>query len=157
VLTGKAPTNLGNVMGKMEYMKMVAGCAAALATQTKSIGFLGPLINFETRRLASSAYLGAKYCYKTYRNGDPSELKFEVKWIGFWFKIAGVTLDPVVVANSFYDGGADVVISGIDTTEAIDVAKQRAGSCLRAHRERFQGRHVEVKLGLGWAELEGHQ
>jgi simple sugar transport system substrate-binding protein len=126
VLQGKAPANLGNVMGRMEYMKMVAGCAAALTTQTKSIGFLGPLINFETRRLASSAYLGAKYCYQTYRKGDPSELKFEVKWIGFWFNIPGVTLDPTVVANSFYDGGADVVISGIDTTEGIVVAKQRA-------------------------------
>ncbi len=41
---------------------MIAGCAAALTTQTGQIGYLGPLINDETRRLASSAYLGAKYC-----------------------------------------------------------------------------------------------
>jgi simple sugar transport system substrate-binding protein len=126
VLEGKAPKNFGNVMGKMEYMKMVAGCAAALKTQTNSIAYLGPLINDETRRLTAAAYLGAKYCYKEYRGADPAALKFEVKWIGFWFNIPGVTLDPTAVANDFFNGGADVIISGIDTTEGTVVAGQRA-------------------------------
>ncbi len=126
VLKGVAPANLGNVMGRMEYMKMVGGCAAALATKTNDIGYLGPLINDETRRLVSSAYLGARYCWQAYRKGDPTKLKFEVKWIGFWFNIPGVTLDPTEVANSFYNSGADVVMSGIDTTEAIVVAGQRS-------------------------------
>jgi len=120
------PANLGNVMGRMEYMKAVAGCAAALATDTGSVGYLGPLVNYETRRLASSAYLGARYCYENYRNENPDDLKFEVIWIGFWFNIPGFTLDPTEVANQLFDGGADVLISGIDTTEAIDVAGQRA-------------------------------
>lgn len=40
--------NLYNVMGRMEYGKMMAGCAAALTTQTGKIGYLGPLINDET-------------------------------------------------------------------------------------------------------------
>src|SRR5450432_402865 len=53
---GTAPANLGNVMGRAEYMKMLGGCAAALATQTKSIAYMGPLINDETRRLANSVY-----------------------------------------------------------------------------------------------------
>ena len=35
-------------------------------------------------------------------------------------------MDPTEVTNSFFDGGADVVLSGIDTTEGIDVAGQRA-------------------------------
>jgi simple sugar transport system substrate-binding protein len=126
VLTGEAPPNLGNIMGRMEDMKAVAGCAAALATQTGSIGYLGPLINFETRRLASSAYLGARYCWENYRGMDPADLTFTVTWIGFWFNIPGVTLDPTEVATSFIDNGADVIMSGIDTTEAIDVAGQRA-------------------------------
>src|SRR5258708_6056598 len=123
---GTAPTNLGNVMGRMEYMKMVAGCSAALATQKSSIAYVGPLINDETRRLVNSVYLGAKYCYQTYRKGEIKDLKFEVKWIGFWFNQPGVTLDPTQVVNGFYDGGADVVLSGIDAREAILVAKQRA-------------------------------
>ena len=54
--------NLSNIMGKMEYGKMIAGGAAALTTQTGKIGYLGPLINDETRRLAASVYLGARYC-----------------------------------------------------------------------------------------------
>jgi simple sugar transport system substrate-binding protein len=122
----KAPANLGNLMGRMEDMKAVAGCAAALATQTGQIGYLGPLINFETRRLAASAYLGARYCYENYRQLDPADLQFTVTWIGFWFNIPGVTLDPTEVTNNFFDSGVDVVLSGIDTTEGIDVAGQRA-------------------------------
>jgi len=116
------------VMGKMEYGKMIAGCAAALKTETGSIGYLGPLINDETRRLVNSAYLGADYCWTEMLGNDPADLKFEVKWIGFWFNIPGVTLDPTQVVNEFFDGGADVVISGIDTTEALVRAGQRAAA-----------------------------
>jgi simple sugar transport system substrate-binding protein len=126
--TGEAPPNLGNVMPQMEWMKMVAGCSAALTTQTGSIGYLGPLINFETRRYAASAYLGAKYCYENYRGMTGSDLTFTVTWIGFWFNIPGVTLDPTEETNTFFDNGADVVISGIDTTEATVVAGQRAAA-----------------------------
>ncbi|MCI0396257.1 MAG: BMP family ABC transporter substrate-binding protein [Chloroflexi bacterium] len=126
VLTGEAPPNEGNIMGRMEDMKAIAGCAAALASETGHIGYLGPLINFETRRLASSAYLGARYCSENYRGLDPDALQFTVTWIGFWFNIPGVTLDPTEVTNGFFDSGVDVVMSGIDTTEGIDVAGQRA-------------------------------
>jgi simple sugar transport system substrate-binding protein len=126
-LTGEAPANLGNIMGRMEDMKAIAGCAAALATETGQIGYLGPLINFETRRLAASAYLGARYCYENYRDMNADDLQFTVTWIGFWFNIPGVTLDPTEVTNSFLDAGVDVVLSGIDTTEGIDVTGQRAG------------------------------
>jgi len=121
-------TNLGNVMGQMEYGKMIAGCAAALTSQTGSIGYLGPLINDETRRLVNSVYLGARYCWENFRNQDPDSLQVEVSWIGFWFHIPGVTADPTIVANTFFDGGADVVISGIDTTQALVVAGQRAAA-----------------------------
>lgn len=124
----KAPANLSNLMGRMEDMKAIAGCAAALTTDTGSIGYLGPLINHETRRLAASAYLGARYCYEEYRGLDATELDFTVTWIGFWFNIPGVTLDPTEVATNFFDTGTDVLMSGIDTTEAIDVAGQRAAA-----------------------------
>ncbi|MFQ5885718.1 MAG: BMP family protein [Anaerolineae bacterium] len=132
VLTGEAPSNEGNFMGQMEYMKGVAGCTAALMTDSGTIAYLGPLINDETRRLASAAYLGARYCYEHYRGLDPADLRFIVTWIGFWFNLPGVTLDPTVVANGFFDEGADVVISGIDTTEGLVVAKQRADQGARA-------------------------
>ncbi len=125
-LWGIAPANVGNIMGQMEYGKMIAGCAAALKTETGKIGYVGPLIDPETIRLTNSVYLGARYCYEKYRGLDPNTLDFAVTWIGFWFNIPGVTLDPTEVSNAFLDEGRDVLISGIDTTEAIVVAKQRA-------------------------------
>jgi len=125
VLTKKAPPNLGNVMGRMEYGKMMAGFVTALTTETGKIGYLGPLINEETRRLASSSFLGAAYAWQQVRKRPLDELKFKVSWIGFWFNIPGVTADPTQVANRFFDGGYDVVISGIDTTEALVVATQK--------------------------------
>jgi basic membrane protein A and related proteins len=126
VLNGDAPANLSNYDAQLEWTEMINGCAAALTTKTGQIGYLGPLINDETRRLADSAYLGAKYCYEKYAGGDPAALKFTVTWIGFWFNIPGVTLDPSEEANSFYDNGADVVIAAIDTPEALTVAHNRA-------------------------------
>jgi simple sugar transport system substrate-binding protein len=120
VLTGQAPPNLSNIMGQMIYGKMMAGCAAALHTQTGNIAYLGPLVNSETLRLVNSAYLGAQYCYNNVREDKPTEeLSFEVTWIGFWFNIPGQTLDPTQVANDFINTGNDVIISGIDTTEAL--------------------------------------
>ena len=128
VLNGDAPPNVGNYNGQMEWAKEIIGCAAALTTETGTIGYLGPLINAETRRHAASVYLGARYCYEHYAGGDPESLEFNVTWIGFWFNIPGVTLNPTEETNTLFDTGADVVVSGIDTTEALQVASQRAAS-----------------------------
>lgn len=119
----EAIPNLTNIMGRMEYGKMIAGCAAALSSNTGQIGYLGPLINDETRRLASSAYLGAKHCWEKAGN-DPASLKFKVTWIGFWFHIPGFTTDPVQVSNDFYTTGYDVVISGIDNPVNLGEAQK---------------------------------
>ncbi len=93
--------NMIDIMGRMEYMKNIAGCAAALTTQTGKIGFLGPLINSETRRLADSAFLGAQYCWTKILNKNASDLTFSVTWIGNWFNVPGQTLDPTQVADDF--------------------------------------------------------
>tara|TARA_B100000579_G_C22835540_1_gene858515 strand:+ start:641 stop:2644 length:2004 start_codon:yes stop_codon:yes gene_type:complete len=115
-------TNMANIMGKMEYGQMVAGCAAAIKSKDGKIGFLGPLINAETRRLANATYVGALAC------AGNKTIDFKVTWIGFWFHIPGFTLDPTQVTNDFYDEGRDVVISHIDTTEALVVAGQRSAN-----------------------------
>lgn len=125
VLTGKAPKNLANIMGRMEFGKMMAGFVAALTTRTGKIGYLGPLVNEETRRLAASCYLGARYAWEKVLKKDPKDLGFQVTWIGFWFNIPGVTADPTQVAQNFFNTGHDVIISGIDTTEALVVAGQK--------------------------------
>lgn len=124
----KNQPNLSNIMPKMEYGRMIAGCAAALSTQTGKMGFVGPLINDETRRLVSANYLGAKYCWENYRKKNPDDLQFKVTWIGFWFNIPGVTLDPTKVADDFYNGGYDVVLTGIDTPEAAVQGKKAAAA-----------------------------
>ncbi len=153
VLTGQAPPNVGNYMGRMEYGKMIAGCAAALATETGTIGYVGPLINFETRRLAASAYLGARYCYEHFRGMNPDDLRFIVTWIGFWFNIPGVTLDPTEVSNDLINEGADVLMSGIDTTEALVVVGQRAAQGERVFAIPYDYEHAcdeapDVCLGV---------
>ncbi len=124
----KNQPNLGNIMGQLQYGEMIGGCAAALTTETGKIGLLGALINDETRRYASASYLGAKYCWQNYRKKDPKDLKFKVTWIGFWFNIPGKTLDPTKVADDFYNGGYDVVMSGIDTPEAAVQGKKAVGA-----------------------------
>ena len=124
-LTGNASENLSNLMGRMEYGKMMGGYVAALTSKTGKIGYLGPLINEETRRLAVSSYLGARYAWTEVLKKPAADLKFKVSWIGFWFNIPGVTADPTQVSRNFFDTGYDVVISGIDTTEAVVVAEQK--------------------------------
>ncbi|MEM9950400.1 MAG: BMP family ABC transporter substrate-binding protein [Chloroflexota bacterium] len=126
VLQGTAPDNLGNVMAQIEWPRLIAGCAAGLTTETGQVGYLGPLINAETRRVSSSAYLGASYCYENFNPlAESTPLTFEVTWIGFWFPIPGVTLDATEESNAFFDRGFDVVMSGIDTTEMVTVAQNR--------------------------------
>jgi len=125
VLTGNAPPNLSNLMGRMEYGKMMAGFVAGLTTRDGRVAYLGPLINEETRRLAVSSYLGARHAWTEVRGMPASEFKFKVSWIGFWFNIPGVTADPTQVARNLFATGFDVVLSGIDTTEALIVANQQ--------------------------------
>ncbi|MCF6188731.1 MAG: BMP family ABC transporter substrate-binding protein [Desulfobulbaceae bacterium] len=124
-LTGKMDKNLSNLMGRMEYGKMMAGFVAAMTSKTGKIGYLGPLINAETRRLTASAFLGARYAWTEVLKKPLADLKFKVSWIGFWFNIPGVTSDPTLVTRQFFDSGYDVVLSGIDTTEALVVAGQQ--------------------------------
>lgn len=153
VWTKKAPPNLGNLMGRMEYAQMMAGLAAAITSKTGKIGYLGPLINDETRRLTNACYLGAAYAWTKIRKRPISELKFRVTWIGFWFNIPGVTADPTQVASRLFDSGHDVVISGLDTPEAASVAmqKRRAGAMVWGipydHREACGGVD-EICLGV---------
>ena len=124
VLTAKAPGNLGNLMGRMEYGKMMAGFAAALTTKTGNIGYIGPLDDQQSLRLASSCYLGARYAWKDVLKKDLKDLKFHVTWMGFWFNIPGVTKDPAQVSKDYFNNNYDVVISGIGATEIPVIAKQ---------------------------------
>jgi simple sugar transport system substrate-binding protein len=126
IMTGKGLKNLSNFSGRMEFAKMMAGFAAAMTTRTGKIGYMGSLSNEETRRLASSCYLGARYAWQNILKKDPQELKFQVTWIGYWFNIPDVTMNPTQVLNNYFNTEYDVVISGIASSEITLVAKQAA-------------------------------
>jgi simple sugar transport system substrate-binding protein len=112
-----------DLMGEMEYGKMMAGCAAALTTKTGKVGFLGPLINDEPAVWPPLPTWARITAGKNIEN-QTTPLDFKVVWIGMWFNIPGVTLDPSQVADTFFTDGYDVVISGIDSTEAVTEAKK---------------------------------
>ncbi len=137
----KDQKNLGNLMTNMEPGWMIAGCAAALGSENGKIGNVGPLINEETRRYASSAYLGAKYCWENYRKKDVKDLTYKVTWIGFWFNIPGVTLDPTKVSDDYINGGYDVVMNAIDTPEAATQSRKAAdaGTKVKYAHYNFKG------------------
>jgi simple sugar transport system substrate-binding protein len=140
VLVGTAPANVGNVMAMSEWPRLISGCTAALMSDTGKIGYIGPLINAETRRVAASAYLGAQYCWENIAGKDLADLQFEITWIGFWFAIPGVTLDVTEESNAFFDRGFDVVMSGIDTTEMVAVASQRSAEGERVFSMAYNSR-----------------
>ena len=121
-----APPNLSTVMGRMEYGRMLSGFAAGMTTRTGRIGYVGPLINEETRRLAAATFLGARHAWCAVRGRAAKELSFKVVWIGFWFNLPGQTLDPSRVTDELIESGHDVILSGIDTVEALtEAAKYR--------------------------------
>ncbi len=111
--------NLQTYMPQMEYGEMIGGCEAALRTRTGKIGYIGPLINDETRRFANATWLGAKYCWTQYRGKDAKDLHMQVQWIGHWSNIPGVTADPSVISVEMIHNGFDVLIAALDTTEAL--------------------------------------
>jgi len=125
---------------------MIAGCSAALSSEAGKIGYVAPLSNDETRRLVSASYLGAKYCWQTYRKKNPSDLKFKVVWIGFWFNIPGKTLDPSKVTDEFYNNGFDVVMSGIDTPE-VSVQSKKAVEA----GKKVKFLHYDIRTGCNLA------
>ena len=144
-------------MGRMEYGKMIAGCAAALTTQTGKIGYLGPLINDETRRLAASAYLGAQVLLDELPGQGSGRPEVQGHLDRLLVQHPRRHLDPTQVADDFFNGGYDVVISGIDTTEAMVEAGKLAeeGKQVWAIPYDFMGACDEAPDGLpGCAVLQ---
>jgi simple sugar transport system substrate-binding protein len=107
----------------MEYGKMTPARRLPPRPQDR---VLGPLINDETCCLASSVPVGRQRTQVLKK--DLKDLTFTVNWIGFWFNIPGVTSDPTQVADNFFKSGYDVVVSGIDTTEALVEAGKLAAT-----------------------------
>ena len=86
---------------------------------------------------------------------NPKDLDFKVTWIGFWFNIPGVTSDPTQVSQNFINEGYDVIVSGIDTTEAVVVAgqKRREGKNVWAIPYDYRGACKGSSDNLSWCAL----
>ncbi len=102
-------------MGRMEYGKMIAGCAGQGSPRRpgRSVIF-GPLINERNgAAFAASAYLGAKHCWVA-EGKNPMISKFKVTWVGLVQHPA--YRRPDSNCGRFLQQRYDVVMSGIDTT-----------------------------------------
>jgi len=123
----KAPSNYSNLMGRMEYGAMIQGCAAALTTKTGKIGRVGSVADSESFRIASSAFLGARYCWAAILNKNAADLKFKDIPINGYIYVPGKTLNPADETNKLIDEDFDVILSGIDTnTVLVETGKRRA-------------------------------
>ena len=111
----KNDKNFGNVFGAMESMKYLAGMIAgarAKADGNPRLGYIAPFPIPEVIRLGNAVMLGAKQTCP--------ECTLEIRWLNSWF-------DPTMEqqsAESMFNAGVDVVITGEDTTGPIVVAGQ---------------------------------
>lgn len=112
----KAEPNFGNAFGAMEDMKYLAGMIAgarAKADGVTRLGYIAPFPIPEVIRLGNALMIGA-------RQTCP-ECTIEIRWMNSWF-------DPgkeQEAAESMFNSGVDVVITGADTTGPIVVAGQK--------------------------------
>ncbi len=109
----KADPNFANLFGGMESMKylvgMIAGARAQADGATK-IGYIAPFPIPEVIRHINAASLGM-------RETCP-DCQLDIRWIFTWF-------DPDLerqAAESLFEAGAGVVITGADTTGPVQVA-----------------------------------
>jgi len=112
----KAEPNFGNAFGAMEDMKYLAGMIAgarAKADGSTRLGYIAPFPIPEVIRLGNALMIGAKQTCP--------ECTLEIRWMNSWF-------DPgkeQEAAESMFNSGVDVVITGADTTGPIVVAGQK--------------------------------
>ncbi len=108
--------NFGNAFGAMEDMKYLAGLIAgghAKADARPQIGYIAPFPIPEVVRLINATQRGV-------RRTCP-ECTMDIRWLNAW-------VDPSreqEAAESLFAAGADVVITGADTTLPLTVAGQR--------------------------------
>ena len=106
--------NFGNLFGAMEQMKYLAGIIAgarAKADGKLKLGYIAPFPIPEVIRLGNALALGI-------RKSCPS-CTMEIRWINSWF-------DPTKereAADSLLKAGAQVVVTGADTSGPIVAAK----------------------------------
>jgi len=111
-------TNFGNMFGAMEDMKYLAGMLAGSRAKVDGADKLGIMATFtipEEFRLANAFALGIQQTCP--------ECTLDVRWINTWH-------DPIIereAADSLFDAGSHVVITGADTPAPALAAADREG------------------------------
>jgi basic membrane protein A len=111
-------TNFGNMFGAMEDMKYLAGMIAGSRAKTDGQTIIGGMATFpipEELRLFNAYALGIQQTCP--------ECKLEIRWINTWH-------DPIIereAADSLFDAGAHVVMTGADTPASALAAHDREG------------------------------
>ena len=112
----KADPNFSNLFGGMESMKYLVGMIAGARAQADGsnlIGYIAPFPIPEVIRHINAAALGM-------RQTCP-ECQLDIRWIFTWF-------DPDLerqAAESLFEAGAAVVVTGADTTGPVQVAGEQ--------------------------------
>ena len=111
-------TNFGNMFGAMEDMKYLAGMLSGSRAKVDGANKVGIMATFtipEEFRLLNAYALGlAQTC---------PECTLDVRWINTWH-------DPIIereAADSLFDAGSHVVITGADTPASALAAADREG------------------------------
>ncbi len=110
--------NLGSYFGRMYQVWYLAGIVAGHMTEesgSNRIGVVGPVVIPETVRHFNALTLGA-------RSVNP-DVEVHVEWIHAWFDIE----QEPVITEVLIAAGADVIVSGTDTTiplETVDALSE---------------------------------
>jgi basic membrane protein A len=110
--------NFGNMFGEMEVMKYLAGMLAGSRAKVDGNPKTGIMATFpipEEFRLANAFALGLQETCE--------ECTLDVRWINTWH-------DPIIereAADSLFDAGSQVVITGADTPASALAAADRDG------------------------------
>jgi basic membrane protein A len=111
-------SNFGNLFGAMEDMKYLAGMLAGSRAKTDGATRVGGMATFtipEEFRLFNAYAMGVQVTCP--------ECEVDIRWIGTWH-------DPIIEregADSLFDTGSHVVMTGADTPAAALAAADREG------------------------------
>ncbi len=111
-------TNFGNMFGEMEVMKYLAGMIAGSRAKADGESVIGGMATFpipEEFRLFNAYALGIQQTCP--------ECTLDIRWINTWH-------DPIIEregADSLFDAGAHVVMTGADTPASALAAADREG------------------------------
>lgn len=128
VATGPAEAGIGMIDSRVEDAYFLAGIAAARATRSKRLGFVGPHLHAQPIRFINAFLHGA-------HRVDPS-IELEVRWLGSWFDDGPADADgrhlEERLTQQLLAAGCDVIAHNVDSARVV----------LELEREAAAGRPV---------------